>query len=288
MPATPTRAPMISPTQAEPVETEAGATLLERSGRGIRATPAGVLLAEHASRILDQVDDAERALAALRSGAAGRLSIAAFPTAGSSLVPVAVGRFRQACPGVELDLGVAEAEAATDLLQRGSIDLAVALEPFDRHSTPADGLVRRHLMDDPFRLVLPKGHQLAHRRRIELGQVSDEPWVAATCCLGSCERTVLDACERAGFAPRFAVEADDYPAAQGYVGVGLGIAMIPMLALGAVRDDVVVRRIKGSEPVRHVYAVTRTPAVDGPLAVMVEALRSAAVEQVRAVQASGR
>jgi DNA-binding transcriptional LysR family regulator len=266
--------------QLATLEREAGAKLLERSGRGVRPTSAGLLLAEHAGDVLSRMEEAERALHALRAGESGRLGIAAFPTAGAGLVPVAVGEFRWRCPGVELDLTIAEAPEATESVTNGQVDVAVVIGP-PPDSLPSDGLKRLHLLDDPYRVVLPRRHRLAGRRIIDLAALAEEPWIA-TACGPACQEQVVAACKVAGFSPRFAVEADDYPATQGYVSAGLGAALVPMLALGAVRDGVVVRQVRGKETVRHIYALTRTSS-DGPLAVMLEALKAAASEQRRTV-----
>src|ERR671917_2115769 len=72
------------------LEREAGTPLLERAGRGVRPTPAGALLAEHAAAVLARLAEAEAALADLVAGRIGRLGVTFFPTAGASLVPPAV------------------------------------------------------------------------------------------------------------------------------------------------------------------------------------------------------
>ncbi len=269
------------------LEREAGMALLEKSGRGIRPTAAGRLLAEHAEGVLTQLAQTEAALDSLRSGHSGRLSMIAFPTAGSGLVPIAVGEFRLRCPGVLLDLTVGESDDAAEAVRSGRVDIAVTVEPRASDALPDDGVLRIHLLDDPFRVVLPKRHRLAGRRRIDLAELAGEAWITTASCPDSCEQQALDACVAAGFTPRFAAEADDYPATQGYVAVGLGVAMIPMLGLGAVRDGVAVRRVRGPEPVRHVYAITRPAIAErGAVPVMLDGLRAAAAEQRRA--AGGR
>ncbi len=261
------------------LEREAGTTLLERSGRGVRPTRAGLLLAEHAGAVLARLAEAENALVALRAGQSGRLGITAFPTAGATLVPAAVGRFRVRRPGVHLDVTVAETDEATDAVRSGRVDVGVTVEPSAPGSGRADDLVHVHLLADPFRVVLPRGHRLASRRRIDIGELAAEPWVATSSCPASCQQQAVDACAAAGFTPRFTVQADDYPATQGYVAVGLGVALVPVLGLGGVHDGVVVRRLRDPEPVRHVYAVTRRSTTrDGAVPVMLDALRDAAAE----------
>jgi len=74
---------------------------------------------------------------------------------------------------------------------------------------------------------------------------------------GPCHDVILGACERAGFRPRVAVDADDYPTSQGLVAAGVGVALVPGLALGAVHPAVVVRPIREHRPVRHIHAIVR-------------------------------
>ncbi|MGH2750572.1 MAG: LysR family transcriptional regulator [Actinomycetota bacterium] len=236
------------------LERETKTALFEKAGRGIRPTQAGLLLAEHAHAVATQLRDAQEALEALRAGQAGRLRLAAFATAGAALVPRALAHFREAHPGVKLDLDMAETDEALAQLRSGHIDLAVIA-----HHSAADGndLVYTHLLDDPYQIVLPQTHRLAGRRMIELGDLSDDPWVATASARCNCLPMVSTACARAGFTPRFAIEADEFASTVGFVGAGLGVAMVPLLALSAIPQNVRVRRLRGDEPLRHVYSVTR-------------------------------
>jgi len=253
--------------QVSALERETGAVLLERVGRGVRPTSAGLLLSEHAARVLASLQEAEDALGALRSGQIGRIRVAAFPTAGSSVVPGALAAFQKRVPKVALDLVVAEPDDALARLRRAEIDVAVVVEGFPPGGEPDDGLERLHLVSDPMRVVLPRGHRLASRRSVEVAALADEAWIAVSSCPGYCQAVVENVCRAAGFAPRYALEADEYPTAQGFVAAGLGVALVPLLALGtAVHPGVVVRRVKGEQPVREVWAATR-PAIAGQLPV---------------------
>jgi DNA-binding transcriptional LysR family regulator len=245
------------------LERETGTVLLERAGRGVRPTDAALVLCEHATLVLAAVQQAEEALAALRSGRGGRVRVGAFPTAGSSLVPQALAAFQQHLPGVALDLTVLETDEATASLHAGTIDVAVVVETFPPGHAPSDGLRRRHLLADPFRMVIPRGHRLAARRVVDLETLAGEQWIGVNSCPGYCQQVVNEACLRAGFKPRYGLEADEYPTAQGFVAAGLGVALIPLLALGAAaHSGVVVRRLKGEQPVRQVWSATRTAIAD--------------------------
>lgn len=247
--------------QVTALERQAGIALLERIGRGVRPTAAGRLLTEHAEIIGRHVAEAEVALADLREGRTGHLSIRYFATAGVSLVPPALATLRREHPGVRVDLQLIHPADPLPEVARGAADLVIAVLP---NGFQPNGAVKlTHLLDDPYRAVLPKGHRLAGRRVIDLADLAEEPWVGNEWPPGPCLRVMLDACASAGFSPRFVVESENYSCAQGFVATGLGVSLVPALGLDR-RGDVVVRRVRRPEPVRSIYAVVRESVADQP------------------------
>lgn len=271
--------------QMTALERETGVRLFERVGRGVRPTDAALLLCEHATRVLASIKDAEDALAALASGHSGRIRLGAFPTAGSSLVPGALAAFQALHPKVALDLVVVEGDEAVASLRSGGIDVLVAVEPMSAGVVADDDLVHRHLLADPFRVVLPRDHPLAAQRTVELALLATERWIGVSSFPGSCEFVIESACAQAGFRPVYAIEADEYPTAQGFVAAGLGVAFVPMLALGSsLHPGVAVRRLKGAQVARQVWALTRRAIADQvPILAMLSCLQSAADEFLRDV-----
>ncbi len=268
------------------LERETGAVLFERVGRGIRPTEAGLLLAEHARDLLSKVAEAEAAIMALQRGHVGTLRVVSFPTAGASLIPPALATVRRELPQLDVALKVAERDDSIPLLRQGEADVVVTVEDFAAGEAPHDGLSWVHLLDDPYRLVLPRGHRLAGRRVIDLVEMADENWVETMCSIGCCHEATIKAFRNAGFEPHRTVEADEYWPAQGFVAAGLGVAIIPSLGLGVLHDSVVVRRLRrDNEPIRHVWAATR-PALIGnvPVKTMLRALEEAAVAHERAMR----
>jgi DNA-binding transcriptional LysR family regulator len=258
------------------LERATGTVLLEKAGRGVRPTQAGLLLAAHAEAVIARLREAEAALAALRAGQAGRLRLATFATAGATLVPRALARFRAVHGAVELDLTVADTEEAVTGLRAGRLDLAViALD-----AAPAEvdeDLVWTHVLGDPFRAVLPRTHPLASRRTIALADLADDSWIVTASEHCYSREVVTSACGGAGFAPRFAIETDEFTTAVGFVNAGLGVALVPLLALGSLPHDVRVRPLRGCEPVRHIYGVTRhASAEEVTVRAMLEALTESA------------
>src|SRR3954471_2748911 len=203
--------------QISALEREAGTALFEKSGRGVRPTAAGTLLAEHAGGVLARLEEAEQALVSLRAGQTGQLTMMVLPSALSGLLPEAVGQFRRRCPEVALDLRPGEADEAFAALRSGAADLIVAVQPGSAREVPDDGLSYVHLLDDHYKLVLPKHHRLAGRRTIELTDLAEDYWITTASCPGYCQLPVLEAWAAAGFTPRTGMDADDFPAAQGYV-----------------------------------------------------------------------
>ncbi|MEV0808211.1 LysR family transcriptional regulator [Micromonospora sp. NPDC050200] len=252
------------------LEKEAGITLLERNGRGVRPTEAGRLLSRYAEAIDAQVAAAEAALADLRAGVTGRLAVRYFASVGAALVAPALATLRRDHPGVRVDLKLTDPADPLREVRDGNGDLALVVRPREQAAT--DGLRFTHLRDDPYLALLPAGHRLGGRRALDLADLAADPWVGSE-QPGPCQDAILVACGRAGFTPRFVVQSEDYATAQGFVAAGLGIALVPRLGLPARSPGVVVRRIHEPEPVRTIWAATRgtapaTPALTGLLAAL--------------------
>lgn len=258
--------------QIAALEKEARTELLERVGRGVRPTAAGLLLTGYADTISRQVAEAETALADLLAGRTGRLAVRYFATAGASLVAPAVARLRTEHPGVQIDLKLIDPEDPLPEVREGRADLALVVGP-----TGHEGVRLLHLLDDPYLAVLPEGHRLADAPEPTLSDLAEEPWVGSE-WPGPCLDAQLAACAAAGFRPRFVVESEDYVTAQGFVAAGLGVSLIPRLGLGVgVRPGVVVRELRGPEPSRTIYAAVRETAPPQPaLRAFIAAMRSAA------------
>ncbi|WP_424532192.1 LysR family transcriptional regulator [Sphaerisporangium viridialbum] len=259
--------------QVAALEKQAGTALLERVGRGVRPTEAGRLLTEHAAVIGRQVSEAEAALADLRAGRAGRLAVRYFATSGATLMAPALGRFRRAHPGVRVDLKMTDPQDPLPEVTQGRADLAIVVRP---HGLVHEGVHLVHLLDDPYRAVLPKGHRLAAKRVLDLTDLADEPWVGSE-RPGPCVDALLDGCAAAGFSPGFVVESEDYATAQGFVAAGLGISLIPDMGLANRHPAVVVRRVREPEPIRAIHAAVRETSLGRPaLRGLLAALRDAA------------
>ncbi|HEX3734332.1 MAG TPA: LysR family transcriptional regulator [Solirubrobacterales bacterium] len=261
------------------LEGEVGAPLIERRRGGVRPTAAGAALAGHVGGILAQMEIAEAEIAAIAAGHGGRLRAASFPTAGATLMPRAIAGFRASHPGVDVTLAEGEPEEIAPRLRAGEFDLVTLFEFEGVGERLGAGLRRFELLEDPLHLALRHDHPLARRRQLRLEDLREESWVQ-TAAASPCARHVVRSCHAAGFEPSISFESDDYQTVQGLVAAGVGVALIPQLALSTVRDDIRVRALHPASPVRKVFAATpRGGAVTPAVATMLDVLREASRAQ---------
>jgi molybdate transport repressor ModE-like protein len=272
--------------QVATLEREVGMRLLERARGGARLTDAGKVLVAHAEAAITRLREAESELAALAGLEGGELRLASFPTAAATLLTDAVVEFTRRHPDVRLSVAEAEPEESLPRLRAGDLDLAVV---FDYPSVPSDvdrDIALTLLLTESMHLTLPRDHPLARRSRVRVSDLEDDAWLCGV-RPSSCGEVVMTACMEAGFEPRIAFESDDYHVLQGYVAAGLGVTLLPDLALASVREDVVVRPVEPAAPERRVWAATRradarSPATDAMLNVLTEVGERFATRETKA------
>jgi DNA-binding transcriptional LysR family regulator len=237
--------------QVAALERETATRLVERGVRPVRLTDAGRTLVAHAEAVLARLDQAEQELGELAGLRRGRLRIASFPTAIATLVPDAVARFNRRHPSVEVTVVDDHLQGLLPRLARWELDLALI---YDHQALPDPDvpLERTHLLDDPFDLIVPDRHRLARRGSVALGDLAGETWIGGTPD-GAYASIVLQSCRAAGFEPRVVFGSDDYNAVQAFVAVGLGVAILPRLALALPRPGL-ERVALAAPPVRRIAA----------------------------------
>jgi DNA-binding transcriptional LysR family regulator len=291
------------------LEAETGTKLIQRAGRGIRLTDAGRLLAERAIEVIGRLDAAENELAVFAGLRAGRLRLAAFPSALSTIVPSAAAILHERHPSVDLRLTEAEPPEAVRMLRAGYVDVALIfrheaaeagrsgtrdpavsqLDKADQDELVAaaepDDLREQVLLSEAVHLIVPdtavRGCTLPLAPAVtelwpaDLARLSEYRWIAGC---DRCREHLLQQCALAGFTPRIAFTTDDFVAAQALVTAGLGVTLLPGLALRAARNPGVrTARLRGTR--RCVVAVRYGEPPDPPAtAVLLDALRAAAAD----------
>jgi DNA-binding transcriptional LysR family regulator len=259
--------------QIATLEAETGAILVRRVPQGAVLTDAGRLLVERGSVIIARLEETEAELNALLGLGGGTLRLASFASAASSIVPIALARFRDRYPDVVLSVAMADPIDSLPRLRGGELDMALTHDP-TYLSDPITGIEFVHLFDDPMYVALPAGHDLADADRLDLTSFADEPWMLGTTTSCPDSRLFIQACLAAGFEPRIAFQNDDYAAVLGFVAAGVGVALIPDMAARAIRDDVVIRELDPAPRARPIMVGLatgyRSAAIQAMLAILDE------------------
>jgi DNA-binding transcriptional LysR family regulator len=235
------------------LEKEVGASLFTRHGRSVRLTDAGATLHEHAERLLRGEAEARLAVREVVGLSRGRLRIWTLPTPGQNLLPRLLAEYRRRHPGIEITLHeTVPARAVGEAVAAGHADLGVLHLP-----CTVAGLESHDLLTEELALVVPTGHRLATANApIALADLADESWVWAPEA-GSAEHPLYAACLAAGFAPRIACVSGGAHGMQALVAAGLGIALLPRLALHPP-DGAAIVELAAPRPTRTVAVVWRS------------------------------
>jgi DNA-binding transcriptional LysR family regulator len=266
------------------LEREFGVTLVDRSSRPVALTDAGERLLVHAVEVLGHVAAAEEELRALAGVETGLLRVGAFGSACTSFVPAALGSFEARHPGVDVRLEALETEPALQRLRAGELDVAVVWHVYADRSAD-EGLERRHLADDPYRIVLPADHRLARRRDVTLGDLAGERFSAPRAGEPGRDaylRFLGAACAAEGFEPDIAYEVTEVAVSRAFVAAGLAVAVLPELTIGRPRPDVHVRPLPHQDPFRSIYCVWRAGRRIPAVAPMLRCLQAAAADRLGA------
>lgn len=259
------------------VESRIGMPLVTRAGRGIRLTDAGAVVARHATTVLAGLESTAGELADLAGLRAGRVRLAAFPSASSTIVPRLLKSMAAEHAGVRFTYLEAEPPEAITAVRDGVSDLAIAFHyPADRKdpfAASADGLEVHELVRDEVLVLVPDGHPVlsatsslptdaATAAPIALSALRHENWIAGC---PRCRSHLLDSCATSGFAPSIGFETDNFVAVMSMVAAGLGVALVPALAIAAspVPAGVTARPTAAGDH-RWIVAVTRPGAAGIP------------------------
>ena len=211
--------------QIAALEKEVGTPLFHRQGRSVRLTDAGEALLTYAERLLSLEEEARRAVRAVVGLEAGRLALWTLPTPGQHLLPPLLARFRALHPAIAISVHEAvPARVIAEAVVSGKADLGVVHLP-----CTLPGLQTRELLTEELALLVPETHALVGTTPA-LSTLAAESWVWVPEGQ-SPEHPIYAACIAAGFIPRIACVSGSAGGMQALVAAGLGIALLPRLAL---------------------------------------------------------
>lgn len=232
------------------LQRDTGLTLFRREGRGLVPTPAALVLRDESDELMSVLGRLDGIVTDLREGRSGRLTVGYFPSAGAEWMPVLAARLTEELPGLTLDF------VLNDLPSRSHApDLDVVVE--SQGSPVREGYRRTPLLSDPYVALVHRDHPLAGAGSLHLVDLRADRWIASDAMRDIHTRLVVEACEAAGFRPRFAVQAQDHHTAMAFVAAGVGVTVLPALAAHVHPETTVSVPIAAPTPVRHICALIR-------------------------------
>ncbi|WP_030687095.1 LysR family transcriptional regulator [Streptomyces sp. NRRL B-1347] len=260
------------------LERSLGAQVVARSTRGVTLTPAGQIMVGAAESVAAELEHAQQRVDQLNTGRV-QLTVATFTSGGRLLLPGALARLMPAHPRTVLHVREGEPEDTLPLVRQGAVDVALAYHfdgPLPVGPGSTSSLEWTPLLEDPLHVVLPQGHRLARRGALDLTELAAEPWVLG--CLKT-ESYLRRFAERAGFAPEVRGTTTDYFFARSLVAAGMGISLIPSIALTPAIPGLCTVPVTPPGPIRHIGVATISNRDRPHVATLIEALRAQAMRQ---------
>lgn len=236
--------------QVRQLERHLGVRLIERVGRRAQATPAGADLLIHARRIQEEVVIALEAIAPHRNGALGRVRIGTGATACIYLLPPVLRRLRERMPGLEITVQTGNTSDILKRLETNALDIALVTLP-----APGRSFDVTKVYDDELVAVFPAQEE-APGKLITPKLLSEKSLLLYEG--GGNTRGIIDEWfSRAGYSPKPVMELGSVEAIKQLVGVGLGWAVLPRLAVGQ------------QDTMQHVSTMVLSPRLKRTLGIVV-------------------
>lgn len=261
--------------QVAALEREVGTRLIERRPGGLRLTPEGEVLLNHADAIAERFQLAEAQLASAAERRRTRLRIGALPSALAGFVPEAIARLGRTHPDTRVTFEEGTSAELAARVASGELDLAIAYRDSTWPRPDPPGVERHHLLHERFMVALPPEHRLAAGKAIALADLRDDDWTAALT-----DGVIVRACRAAGFEPNLVSITHDQLAIRGLIIRGLAVTLVAELLADPFKD-LALRPIAGMTVERDVYALLPPGRRHGLVEPTLAALDDVAEELVR-------
>lgn len=233
--------------QMKNLEQELGTDLFIRGRKETQLTAAGKALLPRAEALLAQAEAARTVVADVAQLRGGRLVIAAIPSVSACLLPKVIARFGREHGRIALQLIEASSEDVAESVESGLADIGFLQPPVSKRTFET-----RFVITEPFVLLAAKSHALARQREVRLKQLADESFIFYK---GRARDAALEACRKAGFAPRIACESGELETIRALVAAGLGVAVVPELAASTLPKTIRSLAIREPKMERQIAAV---------------------------------
>jgi len=269
--------------QLAQLEREAGVPLLERAGRNVRLTAAAQTLVGHTDAMLARMEEAEADLEATAEQLTGTLRVATIQSAGLYLLAPALRRLSAEHPALRVEAADAEPEDSMPALALGSLDLVLGDEYPFLPRPPDPRLDVQPLLEEHFRVMLPRGHPLAAAGGpVPLAALRDEPWAVGRAGTHYAELAIRACRALGGFEPDVRHRSTDLLILLALVAAGQAVTLLPDLVRAGREPNVVARDVAEAPLTRTVFSAIRRGSVRRPA---LRALRAALTDAAAAARA---
>ncbi|AKT50651.1 LysR family transcriptional regulator [Arsenicicoccus sp. oral taxon 190] len=244
------------------LQRETRLTLVERSGRGIAPTPAGLELASRSDDLIGSLTRLDGVIDDLRQGRTDSLTVSSFASAAEEWLPGVAAEVLREFPHVQFTFRLNEVDAAEVV----SADIDIRSEVVHEPPTRLAGYERHVLATEPYVVVLPRDHALARQDQVRFSELGDVPWIDNDPGDTACGRTVRMAASSSGIRPRYVAYAGDHHGAIAFAAAGIGVAVMSQLAAARLPEGAVARPLADPSPERRIVAFVHEPALLQPVA----------------------
>jgi LysR family hydrogen peroxide-inducible transcriptional activator len=236
--------------QIQKLEGELGERLFDRLKRSAKLTVPGQKFLARATKILQEVEAAQREVRDASDLLCGTVTVGVLPTIAPYLLPPALVRFRRMFPGIEIIVQEDKTQRLLELALACEVDFAIVSRPI-----LDERLEVRDLLSEELRLALPPGHPLNRKKFVSAADLQEEPLIVMKegHCLGE---QVLGFCESRHLHPKISFRSAQLETIQCLVQAGLGISLIPAMAsLRQRQPRPEYRSLTNPRPHRNIVAV---------------------------------
>ncbi|MER6950372.1 LysR family transcriptional regulator [Nonomuraea sp. NPDC000554] len=262
--------------QIASIERVAGAELLERRRDGVRLTAVGRVVMRRATVVLDEIDATARELSGLPEEG-GTVRLGWLPSAGTTLVPIALAALRRSYPGVHVISREGGTPALVRALRAGSIDLALlsSAPPFRAPDTESPPLALQTLTERPLCVAVPAAHPLARGDFVDVADLRGQRWIAGS---SSGADRLMGVWPGLDERPEIVHTARDWLAKLHLVAAGCGLTTVSAAMASAAPPGVRILPVRGGPQELRRLLLARLPEPPTePVVRLAAALRAAAL-----------
>ncbi len=250
--------------QISALQRETGLVLFEKAGRGIAPTAAAKVLASESEDLMESLNRLGGVVDHLRDGHTGTLTIGAFSSAAQFWLPTVAKGLRRDFPDLVLDLALNELGPETPGV--GRRDLDITTEDADLEAVERPGYSRHVLAEETYRVAAPRGHELLTEwdHQVPMLALAGQPVIDNDYHGNTCTLIIRNACRAAGFSPRYVARAEDHHTALAFVAAGVGVTILPALAVPESMPGVDSRELVNPSPRRRIVVHVRDAVAGSP------------------------